>query len=224
MLIFVIKWNKINIGPRKWGSMEELYYFNKRSTALKLVRNCGICEDTVNPFVDDEIHNKYDKSYKYLFSVKRNFIDFVKTFMKVNLNVELTEENITLMDKESWKIFMTWVTKIFVIDEKSRIEIESKVLSEEEEDMGTLALIREEIFNDGKIVGIQQGFNDGKIEGFKDGKLSSVKKLLECKLKVKLSIKQIRLINKASIEMLEEIEKKIFEITSWEEIEEILRR
>ena len=53
--------------------MGEFYYFNERSTALKVIRNYGICEDTVIPFIDDEIHNKYDKSYKYLFSVKKNF-------------------------------------------------------------------------------------------------------------------------------------------------------
>lgn len=80
--------------------MEELYYFNERSTALKIVRSSEVCEEKIIPLADDEIHNKYDKGYKYLFSVKKNFIEFVKTFMKVELNVELTEENITLVDKE----------------------------------------------------------------------------------------------------------------------------
>ena len=100
MLTFVINWNKIKIGPRKRGDMEELYYFDERSTAIKFVGISSVCEETKNPLVDDEIHNKYDKWYKYLFSDKKNFIDFVKTFMKVQLNVELTENNITLMDKE----------------------------------------------------------------------------------------------------------------------------
>ena len=49
-----------------------------------------ICENSPDsPYITDkeEVHNKYDKGYKYLLSIKKNFIDFVKTFMKINWNL-----------------------------------------------------------------------------------------------------------------------------------------
>ena len=49
---------------------------------------------------DNEVHNKYDKGYKYLLSIKKNFIDFMKTFMKITWSEEIEEKDITLMDKE----------------------------------------------------------------------------------------------------------------------------
>ena len=358
----------------------------------------SVCEDSVQYQIDDvkdeeKIHNKHDKGYKYLFSVKKNFIQFVKTFMKVQINVELTEDNITLMDKEfitkefgkqesdiiyevksenkvlyfvllelqhkvdrkmayrilnymieiwrkweknkvpgetfilpkiipcvlyngedkwtapvtlkelyddigenedyllnfkyvlidifrykpedlynignvissafyldiaskdklwerlnslseslrhldseSWKIFMTWVSKIFVIDEKNQIKLEEKLFKWEDDDMGTIERVRQEIFNDGvvegKALGISEGRAEGKIigirEGFNNGmvaeRVASIKRLLHYKLKISLSSRRMELIDKAPIEKLSEIEMKIFEITSWKEVEEILKR
>ena len=83
--------------------MEDYYYRPNIRKELEDIAVSCLREETVIPYITeskDEIHNVHDKGYKYLFSVKKNFIDFVKTFMKVQLNVELTEENITLMDKE----------------------------------------------------------------------------------------------------------------------------
>ena len=124
------------------------------------------------------------------------------------------------MDEESWKIFMTWVSKIFVIDERKQVELEEKILKKEEYDMGTLATIRQDIFND--------GFSNGKIVGIRDGiateKVSAIKRLIYYKFKISLKSKQLKLIDNAPLDKLEEIERKIFEITSWEEIEEILKK
>ena len=99
-----------------------------------------------------------------------------------------------------------------------------------DDDMGTLAMIREEIFNDGKMLGVKEGFNDGKIIGIKEGfnngmiaeKVASIKRLLHYKLKIALTSKHMELIDNASLDKLEEIERNIFEVTSWKEVEEIL--
>lgn len=85
--------------------------------------------------------------------------------------------------------------------------------------MGTLATIRQDIFNDG----VKEGFSNGKIAGIRDGIRSSVKRLLEYKLNCYLSLNQMEMIENASVDKLEEIQKNIFEITSWEEVEAILK-
>ena len=85
--------------------MYDIDYLTELREVLERIAECCLREENVIPYLDDiekekKIHNVHDKGYKYLFSVKRNFIEFVKTFMKVNLNMELTEDNITLLDKE----------------------------------------------------------------------------------------------------------------------------
>jgi len=54
--------------------------------------NC-VCESRT-------IEKKYDKGYKYLLSIKKNFIEFIKSFTELAIKEELTEENIKLLDKE----------------------------------------------------------------------------------------------------------------------------
>ena len=59
-----------------------------------------IKEDSINYMEEKEVHNRYDKGYKYLLSIKKNFMEFMKIFVKVGWDEEITEENIQLMDKE----------------------------------------------------------------------------------------------------------------------------
>ncbi len=60
----------------------------------------ALCEEPIQYSTDDKVHNRYDKGYKYLLSVKRNFIDLVKEFTKIEWDEEIKEEDINLMDKE----------------------------------------------------------------------------------------------------------------------------
>ena len=64
------------------------------------IRDC-IMEKPVDYIVEEkEVHNKHDKSYKYLLSVKKNFIDLIKTFTKIELNEEIEDR---IFEIESWK-------------------------------------------------------------------------------------------------------------------------
>lgn len=364
----------MNIRTEKGYDMKDLYELNERSKVWDMFVS-SVCEDSV-PYIVDEveeenkIHNKYDKGYKYLFSVKKNFIDFVRIFMKIHLKEELNEENITLLDKEfitkefgkqesdiiyevksknkiiyfvlleiqhkvdrkmayrilnymveiwrkweknrdteekfvlpkiipcvlyngedkwtapielkglyddvgeeedylvnlkyilidifrykpddllkignmissafyldtaskdniekrfnklsksladmgseDWKVFMAWAIKMFVIDEDKQEKLEEEILKEEK-DMGNLARIGQEIFNDGVIAGRAEGREEGKMMS----KVSSIKRILSKKIKSEPTKKIICKLEKLTLEELESIEDRIFEINSWEEI------
>ena len=59
----------------------------------------SVCEKS-EPYRVDEVHNPHDKGYKYVLSIKKYFVEFVKNFMEISLDEEIKESNITLMDKE----------------------------------------------------------------------------------------------------------------------------
>lgn len=337
------------------------------------------CEDGIE-YDSGEIHQKYDKGYKYLLSTKKIFIQFVKDFIKINLDEELKEENITLMDKEfitvdfdkrgsdliyevkckkdkvyfilleiqsksdkkmgyrllnyileiwrkyerslkegekfilpkvipcvlyngkeKWtapvefkdlyenynqedylinfkyiltdinrykpkdllklsniigsafyldtankenlqerleklgkalagmkkeeaEVFVRWAINILAPEGKQEI---LKINFEKEEyNMGNLAEIGREIYNDGIEFGRKEGIIKGRMDGIecgrKDGIEKTVKKILTKKFKSEPDKKIERLIENASCDRLNEVEDKIFELTSWEEVEEIL--
>ena len=44
--------------------------------------------------------NPHDKGYKRIFSVKRNFLDFIKKYVGFGWMAELTENDLELVDKE----------------------------------------------------------------------------------------------------------------------------
>ncbi len=44
--------------------------------------------------------NPHDKGYKRIFSIKRNFLDFIKKYISFDWMMELTEDNLELIDKE----------------------------------------------------------------------------------------------------------------------------
>lgn len=66
------------------------------------VAELKMCESKSKYDYDEKmgIHNKYDKGYKSLLSIKKNFIDFIKTFVKVEMIEEVEEDDVTLWDKE----------------------------------------------------------------------------------------------------------------------------
>lgn len=64
---------------------------------------------------------------------------------------------------------------------------------------------------------------EGETRGIKKEKIASIKRLLSYKLKGIINVDIIQLIDEAPLEKLDEIEKKIFEISSWEEVEEIIK-
>lgn len=354
--------------------MEDYYYQTNRRKELEEIAVSCLREETVMPYItesEDEIHNVHDKGYKYLFSVKKNFIDFVKTFMKVQLNVELTEENITMLDKEfitkefskqesdviyevksenkivyfvlielqrkvdrkmpyrilnyiveiwrkweknrkkderfilpkiipcviyngknKWtapielkelydeveekedylvnfkyilidinrykredllkignmissafyldtvnkenmekelknlskaikklndeelKIFLEWIKNVLTISKEEKEKVE-KIMIKEERNMHNFAILVEEMFTEKKM--------EGRAEGKVEGRSETIKRMISYKLKIYLSPSQLELIDNATEESLNEMEQKIFEITSWEEVEEIIK-
>lgn len=109
-------------------------------------------------------------------------------------------------DKEEIEIFMRWLTSVFVIDEEKRERIDEKFIRRDEP-MSNLTRIARSIYNDGE----------------ERGRITSIKKLLSYKLKISLDSECMELINNISLPKLEEIERKIFEITSWKEVEELIR-
>jgi len=118
-------------------------------------------------------------------------------------------EKLNKLNKEEVIDFIRWVVNMFEINEYSEKTIEEKFIKEEKE-MGNLAKIGREIYEDGFEKGIEKG------------KIISIKTLL-CK-KLKEENEEVsKLLNKVPIEKIEEIEEKIFEITSWEEVEKILK-
>ena len=50
--------------------------------------------------VDKDINNEHDLGYKHILSHKKNFIDFLKSFVKKEWVNLIEEENLVLIDKE----------------------------------------------------------------------------------------------------------------------------
>lgn len=98
--------------------------------------------------------------------------------------------------------------------------MEEKIFNWGEEEMGNLAKISREVYNDGLVKGSKEGEERGKIIGINEGRVMSIKRLLSYKLN--LDLECMEKINELSISKLEELERKIFEITSWEEVEDII--
>ena len=47
-----------------------------------------------------ETDNPHDKGYKRIFSIKKNFLDFIKKYIGFDWMMELTEKDLMLIDKE----------------------------------------------------------------------------------------------------------------------------
>ena len=48
----------------------------------------------------EETDNPHDKGYKRIFSIKKNFLDFIKKYIGFDWMMELTEKDLVLIDKE----------------------------------------------------------------------------------------------------------------------------
>ena len=120
-------------------------------------------------------------------------------------------------NKDDIEIFKQWLTNVFVID-RSKKEIIEKEFEKEEEQMGNLARIVKELYKDAEKTGKKEGFEEGK----KVERSLVIRRLLSYKLKIDFTYDMMDLIDSATMEHLEMIEKQIFEINSWEEVEMIL--
>jgi len=128
-------------------------------------------------------------------------------------------------DKKTIEEFMRWVINMFVFDEDKQKTIEEK-FEKGEKEMGNLAKIGREIYEEGiekgREEGIKRGIEQGIERGVERGRIAAVKKILIKKLKEE-NPEVNMLIESASGDKLDELEDKIFEITSWEEVEEVLK-
>jgi len=120
-------------------------------------------------------------------------------------------------DKKSTEEFVHWAANMFVFNDTSLKMIEEKFVKGEEEMMNLTKAVKE-LCEDYEEAGRQQGIKQGRGEE----RAESVIRILSKKFKENNKIKSM--IKNASKEKIEELENKIFEITSWEDVEDILKR
>ena len=76
---------------------------------------------------------------------------------------------------------------------------------------------------EGRAKGLEEGWKQGKKEGRQEGQKTTLIRMLNKKIKSEASEKVLMQIEEASIEKLDKLEDNIFEITSWEEVEDIIK-
>ena len=65
---------------------------NKKDKIKKVQQN--------TPSPNQDTDNPHDKGYKRIFSIKKNFLDFIKKYIAFDWMMELTEKDLELIDKE----------------------------------------------------------------------------------------------------------------------------
>jgi len=74
----------------------------KRSLTNKRMENKETIKDLEENKTSpkEETDNPHDKGYKRIFSIKKNFLDFIKKYIGFDWMMELTEKDLVLIDKE----------------------------------------------------------------------------------------------------------------------------
>ena len=74
----------------------------KRSLTNKRMKNKETIKDLEENKTSpkEETDNPHDKGYKRIFSIKKNFLDFIKKYIAFDWMMELTEKDLELIDKE----------------------------------------------------------------------------------------------------------------------------
>ncbi len=77
----------------------------KKKNKIKKVQNAKKVQNTQNVPVKTvppklTVDNPHDKGYKRIFSIKKNFLDFIKKYIAFDWMMELTEKDLELIDKE----------------------------------------------------------------------------------------------------------------------------
>ncbi len=66
--------------------------------------NCEECRnlvcETSAPYGTTNINNPHDKGYKRILKIKKNFLDFIKKYIGYDWMMDLTVDDIELVDKE----------------------------------------------------------------------------------------------------------------------------
>ncbi len=70
----------------------------KKNTIKDLENTQKVHENSDSP--KQETDNPHDKGYKRIFSIKKNFLDFIKKYIGFDWMMELTEKDLELIDKE----------------------------------------------------------------------------------------------------------------------------
>ncbi len=70
----------------------------KKNTIKDLENTQKVHENSDSP--KQETDNPHDKGYKRIFSIKKNFLDFIKKYIGFDWMMELTEKDLVLIDKE----------------------------------------------------------------------------------------------------------------------------
>lgn len=160
---------------------------------------------------------------------------YLDTATKEDMEYRLSKlgESLKNSDRKLIKEFVNWAINVLVLDDNKKEIIKNNVIKEDY-DMGNLARIGKEIFNDGlsqgrkegreegRKEGQMKGRNEGKMQGRLEGKISSLQKILSKKLNSFPPQEIMQKLNAATIDKVEKIEDAIFEINSWEEVKYIL--
>ena len=69
-------------------------------TKLQNLPDTKESQDTSHTKSKEITDNSHDKGYKRIFSIKKNFLDFIKKYISYDWMMELTEKDLELIDKE----------------------------------------------------------------------------------------------------------------------------
>ena len=79
---------------------QDIYNNTKSKEKQNTQNNTESAEKQNTQKTSKKIDNPYDKGYKRIFSIKKNFLDFIKKYIGLNWMMELTENDLELINKE----------------------------------------------------------------------------------------------------------------------------
>lgn len=195
-------------GKGKWNVGDFRSLFNEDKRLEKYIPNFKYVLIDVNRYSDKELLRIANLISSVFFLNKtKDEEDALKRFERV-------VENVSKISREGQKAFIRWSDMMFGRNEKVR-EYFEKNIEKEDEKMGFAEFVP-------GMIEIWEG--RGEARGRVEGKAETIKRILVKKLRIKPSSEVEMLIEKLDSEKLESIEDRIFDISSWEEVEDIIKQ
>lgn len=198
-------------GQAKWNVGDFRSLFDGDERLKKYIPNFEYILIDVNRYSDEELLNIANLISSVFFVNKtKGGNDSIK-------RLEAVVENVSKISQEQQSAFIRWSETMLgknndvynYFEENIEKEVENMAFADYVPEM--IEILKEE----GRVEGIRKGIAQEK--------LNSIKRLLNYKLKSGINNEVVKLINEASLDKLDEVERKIFEISSWEEVEEIIK-
>ena len=219
-------------GNTKWNVGDMKTLFNVRKELERYIPNFEYILIDVNNYTDEELIKTSNLiSSVFFLSKSKDEFDVID---RINKLLKMVKK----LKPEEQKSLTKWAKTMFIKKPQVQYYLDENLENEEENDMGNLAELipgaieiwerrcRDEGYslgkNDGYYLGKNEGYNAGWQEAEQKAKVSSLLRLLAKKLNSEPTKKIISKIENSTAEEIEKIEDKIFEITSWKEVEEIV--